>query len=257
MVYFLRILKREDSPNSPRNSRSGETGGNGHTSNNTESASAGIKLILGGYSYGSLVASHLPTIGVIMRLFRDLHKRSVVQEICDTAEGIFSWWKESLQNGMLQDHLDLVSDHHYLSKSAKTSATSSADQEATVSMLVSVPISISYLLISPLLPPVSQFLTMFSPLSMGMGTGSDSPGQRRQVSHPIPMDQLSANRTLVIYGNKDIFTSTKKLRKWSGDHARYPHSKFEHREIEDAGHFWNEEGAEEEVRGILRGWVSD
>ena len=255
MLCFLRILKKmEDSP--PRSPVPAEDQGNGQPMDiaKTESASAGgIKLILAGYSYGSLVASHLPTIGGIIRLFREMHQGSPVQEISSTAERIFTGWRESLQMGMEQHHSKLFIDRERAE--GAVAGHSSADPEAIVSMLVSVPISISYLLVSPLLPPISNFLTFFSPLSLSIG--ADASAQRKHVPCPKPTDQLLANRTLAVYGNQDTFASTKKLRKWSRGLAHCPHSKFQYREVDGAGHFWKEDGAEAQLRSILAHWLQD
>ncbi|CAK44641.1 hypothetical protein [truncated ORF], partial [Aspergillus niger] len=69
--------------------------------------------------------------------------------------------------------------------------------------------AVSYLLVSPLLPPVNQFLTLFSKMSLDASAQTSSaPGQGKQgqIPCPKPADQLCAHETLAIFGDEDTFT---------------------------------------------------
>ncbi|KAI9931013.1 hypothetical protein ASPWEDRAFT_102930 [Aspergillus wentii DTO 134E9] len=201
---------------------------------NSENSTADVRIILGGYSYGSLIASHLPKIDVIMELFRKPSDGTVVQEICKVAENIAASSIEKLRTRV----------------EMPTLGKSSFTDDGMNSTKITKP-AISYLLISPLLPPVSFFLTVFSKLSLDVGVGESS----KQIPCPKPADQLCANRSLAIYGNQDTFTSASKLHKWSGELCSDPRSNLQCREIDGAGHFWREKGVEAQARDTLRNWL--
>ncbi|KAF2223725.1 hypothetical protein BDZ85DRAFT_318937 [Elsinoe ampelina] len=125
-----------------------------------------------------------------------------------------------------------------------------------------------YLLISPLLPPISGFLSMSltSMLPRRLGgwlhgsgdKGEGDPGQAAFTAHP----------TLAIFGSEDGFTGGDRLVSWSkrmqdevgrrnkdgGGKARA--SEFEYLLVEEAGHFWREEGVEDIMRRRIEEWVS-
>ena len=191
-----------------------------------------LHLILGGYSYGSLVASHLPDVDVVRDLFDSVSSddTGTIGTIRQIANGIYTQTVEELGH---QPHQPQQGSGTSLLRIPKTTA--------------------SYLLISPLLPPISLFLTLFTKFSLEVGM--DTSAQGRQISCPKPADQLSANRTLVLYGNEDVFTSASKLRKWTNDISRASRGRFEAHEVDGASHFWHEEGVETQARGILRDWL--
>lgn len=97
-----------------------------------------------------------------------------------------------------------------------------------------------YLLISPLLPPISTLATMFSNVRL-----SESQDEKLRI-----------NATLVVYGSNDMFASHRKLRKWAEiQQAKAGQKRFQFREIADAGHFWREQAVEEEMRNAIARWL--
>lgn len=207
----------------------------------TEDPFKGIKIILGGYSYGSLIASHLPTLDVITNLFKEVRVGSALYEICSIAEEIFVRWRKTFRKQM---GIDIPRD----------SDSFHNDGHGNLHMKdFMTPLSTSYLLISPILPPISQLLTVFS--TMSLNVGSETSAQGKHIPCPKPADQLRTHRTLAIYGNQDTFTSARKLQKWSEGLARALDSNFRYREIDKAGHFWREDGVEMQARRALRDWL--
>ncbi|KAL9610168.1 MAG: hypothetical protein Q9167_005122 [Letrouitia subvulpina] len=102
-----------------------------------------------------------------------------------------------------------------------------------------------YLLISPLVPPVSTFVTM---------------GKRlyRNQSHIV--HKLLYNTSVVILGSKDFFTSEKNFVKWCGkirlDRGdKEGLQKLGYEYVEGAGHFWKEEGKEDLLMQVVREFV--
>lgn len=184
--------------------------------------SADVHLILGGYSYGSLIASNIPNIDVIKDLFRSQTSPDVsVSEIGHRARKIATATIQQIDPANLGE-----------------SDPDDIDFSTT---------AISYLLVSPLRPPVSTFLTGLSSLSFN-GGGLSTQGR------PVT-DLLSMHRTLALYGDEDDFTSIRKLQRWSDELTRMPQSHFQGVMIEGAGHFWREDGVEERARRTLREWL--
>jgi alpha/beta superfamily hydrolase len=62
---------------------------------------------------------------------------------------------------------------------------------------------------------------------------------------------------LAIYGDQDIFTSAKKLRDWAEQLKANPASRFRSVEVAGAGHFWVERGVEEQLRVALKEWITE
>lgn len=200
----------------------------------SETSPAGVHLILGGYSYGSLIASHLPVVDVVVDLFREAASGTAPYEISTIAEKIAALSEERI---------------HRL-----TESTTPNRSGLTVEDLNQISRStVSYLLVSPLLPPLSNFLTVFSRLSLDVGVESSAQG--KPIPCPKPATQLCKHKTLAIYGNDDGFTSAKKLRKWSDELSLVPQSRFQYCEIDGAGHFWREDGVEEQARHVLQNWL--
>lgn len=98
----------------------------------------------------------------------------------------------------------------------------------------------AYLLISPLLPPISSLISI--------GTSSDSEKEELQT-------RLSKHPSLAVFGSKDMFTSAKKLRSWAQQISTKPGSAFQFVEINGAGHFWHEEGVQKRLELALREWI--
>ncbi|KAI9732716.1 MAG: hypothetical protein M1818_007450 [Claussenomyces sp. TS43310] len=67
--------------------------------------------------------------------------------------------------------------------------------------------------------------------------------------------KLVLNETLAIYGDGDIFTSSKKLGNWADRLQSVQGSRFSSVEVEGAGHFWHEPGVAARMRGHIGGFL--
>lgn len=233
MLCYLQLLKTRLISLNSRSEDTIDTADPGSFVTPSGDGTAKMQLVLGGYSYGSMIASHLPEIGVIADLFESSVTGSASYQIRREAEKIFA----------LSSEID------------KSQGLLSASREAFIptGAIGTSSARISYLLVSPLLPPINLFLTLFSKLSLTVG--AHTPGGGRHIPCPRPTEQLRANQTLAIYGSHDTFTSANKLRQWSEQLARVPDSRFQSAQVDGAGHFWREPGAEAEARTILREWL--
>jgi hypothetical protein len=114
---------------------------------------------------------------------------------------------------------------------------------------------ICYLLVSPLLPPVALFATMFSSLSFAVKKKSGSTSASGVLACK-PDDELVSHPSCAVYGDRDTFTSQKKLRKWAANLQQKPNSQFHFFEIDGAGHFWQEKDLVERMTTSIQQWLA-
>ena len=258
-------------------------------------------LILGGYSYGSMMCTHLPNTETMVQRFANVTKGSAEAEIRLRALRLSTQWNKEAKSmnearrgrslhvlDSLQDSSHSISiggdesepgtrrhsrefrrslDHIRRSvdisrkrlgirhQSSTDVTKSPAVEERLVPKEMAIPTTY-YLLISPLLPPVSMFATMFSKLGPH-GLDHQTASEDRSVANSHVKEKLTSSTTLAIYGDKDFFTSQKKLRKWAEHLAGAPGSRFQFREIAGAGHFWHEQGVEGQMRSAIKDWTQD
>ena len=260
-----------------------------------QSIDTGMVLILGGYSYGSMITTHLPSTETILSQFADVVKGTAESEIRLRALNLSNQWNAdhrkakrgrslTVEDGIhLSSHsvimggdesepgtrrlsresrrsLDVVRRSMDRSRAKLRHGTKSSEFTDAVSRSEEKLISIemprlrtSYLLISPLLPPISMFATMFTKL--------DTRRQQRLSGGPSHMqseENLLHHPTLAVFGDKDFFTSHSKLQHWArrlhGDASGF---QFQFREVAGAGHFWHEDGVEMEMRGAVQSWIDE
>jgi hypothetical protein len=167
-----------------------------------------------------MIASRLPKVEDVSSLFANPASSSPAETISLTAKELSKTGNQGDQN-------------------------QTQDAEVGESKEVGLP-TISYLLVSPILPPASQLVTLFSSLSSVSIQG-------RQISTRPPEEQLPKHRTMIIYGTDDMFTSEKKLQDWTKALSSEPGSLVQSREIALAGHFW----VEQRFHALLRQAISE
>lgn len=250
-------------------------------------------LILGGYSYGSLIASNLPSIDAILDKFTNIVKDSVEAEIRLRAQSLSIQWNkgehesrngqgsranhrfgestcisfggEEIEPGSRRTSRESRRSHDVIRRSVdrsrklilRTQFTEvETSHEVHVDFKKIAEPQICYLLISPLLPPISLFLTMFSKLSGPSHFKADAcSSQGKRKTSPAIGEQLVDHPTLAIYGDSDFLMSRKSLRKWAEGLSERPNSMFRFVEIGGAGHFWQEQGVDAKMRASLREWL--
>ncbi|KAI9815981.1 MAG: hypothetical protein M1827_001973 [Pycnora praestabilis] len=277
-----------------------------------------MSLILGGYSYGSLITSYLPTTEIILARFASVAKGTAEAEIRLRAVRLSRKWnQESQAEAQKEARLDteisrgrsvLVREvlrntsqsitvggdesdpgtrrkSHETSRrsmesirksveisrkrlgsgsrqySSQTSVPTLANVEKMETVIVPLP-QTYYLLVSPLLPPISMFATFFSDIGhvhRKLQNHSAAHKDRRKSSDFNAAERkMVTHTTLAVYGDKDIFTSQRKLRKWVENLGRAASdSKFQFQEIVGAGHFWHEDGVEDQLKGRIKIFVQD
>ena len=113
------------------------------------------------------------------------------------------------------------------------------------SLIVFPKISPCFLLLSPILPPLSSLLTCFSHHHFSASAAQQKENLR---SHP----------TLAIFGTDDGFTSHRRLQKWTREFQEVSlGGNFRGVGIEGAGHLWREEGVDMKLRENIGGWAEE
>jgi hypothetical protein len=250
-------------------------------------ATKGPIVILGGYSYGSLILKHLPPIPTILQPFASPIVGSSNDEILTRAHKLAEQsnllWaniarsskeresrtrrkghepkpsvtmggeettpekrrtsrdiRRSTDQGLsaeLGNRLRSLSHGHRRCKDDSPPISLQTAERVAITMP-----EVRYLLISPLTPPIS---TLAAP-ALGHKFWNRSKGDCEDV--------IGLHTTLAIYGDKDTFTSAKRIRDWSEQLKAMSGSQFSSIEVAGAGHFWVESGVEERLRDALKRW---
>lgn len=121
-----------------------------------------------------------------------------------------------------------------------------ASASASASPKISGPdVSVRYLLVSPVLPPLAH--TLLPPVSWA--------GLKGGVEKGTGFGALSCP-ALIVWGSADGFTSNRRLKAWAErlSKAAGP-GMLRWRDFEGAGHFWREAGVMKAMTGEIRGWI--
>lgn len=111
-------------------------------------------------------------------------------------------------------------------------------------------VDVSYLLVSPVLLPFSTQLLPPGPLMPPFGLNRREPDGN-------PGALFRQKPTLAVFGMKDGFTSSRRLRTWAEKvEKESTNSSFVWKQIEGAGHFWREQGAMKALQDQLISWIS-
>jgi hypothetical protein len=249
----------------------------------------GGTLILGGYSYGSLVARSLPSLHMVTEIFtlpsagsaqaeillraQDLSKEHLEkqQTVNHSSRGrnslrasaslvVSGYESEAASKRMSRESsrrsldlegvrrsVDRIRNRPCRKASGRHESTSSNDPEGSPAFAFSP--RICYLLVSPLLAPITTVLSLSSRLKL--------PAPLTRGREDEGVDQLLLHPSCCIFGHHDVFTSYKRLQKWSAKLQQESESRFSTYEVTPAGHFWHEEGAEVGLKGAIEAWLSE
>jgi pimeloyl-ACP methyl ester carboxylesterase len=241
-------------------------------------------VILGGYSYGSMILRHLPPVTTILQPFASPIAGSAADEILLRARRLadqsnLEWHniasearaRRTSQAGpnprpsMTMGGEETSPDKRRSSRDVRRSLEGSSRLEIRTrlrslshrrrenSNTLAPPGTksatftmpdIRYLLISPLTSPIS---TLAAP-ALGHKFWSKSKDGCQDI--------IGKHPSLAIYGDQDIFTSAKRIRDWSDQLQAAPGSQFTSVEVAGAGHFWAEGDVETKLRAALKDWES-
>lgn len=278
-----------------------------------------VKLVVGGYSYGSLILTRLPAVPSIIARFEDADRGTAAAEIQLRARKLASEERKAriaalpsprgrseipqsptARGSKHKGHLSTVyggeetsPELRRPSREGKRSlelvrkeietvpgrirsavrrhgsdkSISERRHGAVVSPIASEPreslersgsgsgpsVEVSYLLISPLLPPVSFALS----LSLGTGSFMASKSTKNDLVN------LADYSTLIIFGSQDMFASSRQVERWARNLRDQSYAKqksttgpsVQWLRVPDAGHFWREPGVEGQMRTRIAEWT--
>lgn len=269
-----------------------------------------LQLLLGGYSYGSLIIARLPPTAEIINRFQQASLGTAAAEVVmrarTLAKQILQSARESYDSSKLTGR-GLRPGHTALGSTAPHSMSSpitvggeetdpserrrSRDSYHSVDFVrksVEMPariarhmrmgreesnlikefpnreirtpsddtsvhapkVDVCYLLISPVLLPFSNQL---------LPPGPPMPpfGLYKREAEGSPGGLFKQTPTLAVFGTKDGFTSSRRLRAWAEKlRIESANSTFTWRQIEGAGHFWREEGVMKVLQDQIIAWIS-
>ena len=110
---------------------------------------------------------------------------------------------------------------------------------------------IAYIILSPLLPPIAGFTTMFSKLHF---VGRNSGSNKAAASSSVEFEELTTNPCICIYGSKDAFTSDRRLQRWTECLSSRPDSQFVAIRT-GSGHFWQDSDGIVRMQRGLADWL--
>ncbi|KAI5286458.1 hypothetical protein KEM54_006774 [Ascosphaera aggregata] len=213
-------------------------------STETSSALEGLKdmeFVLAGYSYGSMIASNLPSSELIWDLFLQAHGEGVGDGDADVVVS------EAMHQLMLR-----------LSRIGNPKKRNSRSPNGIDGVDDNPMFSVSYLLISPILPPIASFTTLSflrSDPDLTFTSSSPSPGGGIRIASTTLEEKIrNGHRVLALFGDADRFCSVSKLREWSARMKRIEGSQFQTYEVEGGSHFWATKDERITLREMIRRW---
>lgn len=133
-----------------------------------------------------------------------------------------------------------------VSATSLNTSTAVSDAEEMMPDVHMSNITTAYLLVSPLQGLTFNLATMWT-TSSGMKSKAEAVSEQEA--------KLSLNPTFAIYGDSDVFTTSRKLTSWSERLRNVDSSRFSSRQIIGAGHFWHEDGVAYEMRDFVKQFV--
>jgi hypothetical protein len=241
-------------------------------------------VILGGYSYGSLILKHLPPVPTILHPFAAPITASAHDEIILRAHKLadqsnLAWINmarsqererrlkktgHDIKSSVTMGGEETSPDKRRSSRDIRRSgdrglSVDLGNRMRSLSHLrrkdESRPTSMEKQDHVPIMMPEVRYL-LVSPLTPPLSTiAAPALGTKFwQRSKEAFEDVIGKHATLAVYGDQDIFISAKKQRTWCDQMTASSQSDFSSVEVAGAGHFWVESGVEAKLRASFRDW---
>jgi pimeloyl-ACP methyl ester carboxylesterase len=245
-------------------------------------------VVLGGYSYGSLILKHLPPLPTLLAPFATPILGSARDEILLRAHKLADQSNNAWLNRARSHERERERRSRRNAHEVKASLTmggeettpekrrTSRDVRRSVDRGLSVDLGSRLRSLShrgrkdeslaaalekadtvPITVPEIRYL-LISPLTPPISTVlAPILGHKFWNKARGGEEVIGRHATLAIYGDNDMFTSAKRIREWSEQLQAVQGSQFSSVEVVGAGHFWVEHGVEEKLRAALGEWEGD
>lgn len=218
-----------------------------------------IKILLAGYSYGSLIASRTPAASHVLKTvdkdilayatrtayeWASTEKRRSFAMVRGAALGRSVWAND--------DDDEYEEEQGETSRDSNGGGGGSGGVDEKVNYNVQLETESSWLLVSPLLPPVSMFLNIPNPMAW-------FPTKKKKKEGEHLEDDVEDERdVLAVYGTDDMFTGVGRYRYWVNGKVERSAGRFRGVEVDGAGHFWMQEEAwMVKLREGVAGWIDE
>ncbi|KAF8243000.1 alpha/beta-hydrolase [Wilcoxina mikolae CBS 423.85] len=203
-----------------------------------------LQLVLGGYSYGGLIAAQCPPASSLLESLTSPPMEAFRAAITAGTKSAQQWY---------ESHSDVGRTSYTGSRSPVVSPVRTTSNLSSSSSVPAPPLDpnvldiiTSYILVSPPLPPVSTFLLPSFSFS----------GSTESIVDPATAVARTGTRVLVVWGDEDVFTGVKKYRRWDEKMRKeLGTERFESVEVGGVGHFWGHEGLEK-VGAVVQTWLA-
>ncbi|KAK6527206.1 hypothetical protein TWF281_010396 [Arthrobotrys megalospora] len=220
-----------------------------------------IKVLLGGYSYGSLIASRTPSADRILKTMdKDVlayATRTAYEWASTEKRRSFAMVRGAALGRSVWANNDDDEEEECQGEGSKDGNNSnergSGGVDEKVNYNVQLEMESYWLLVSPLLPPVSMFLNLPNPIAW-LPTKKKKEEEEEHLE-----DEVEDERdVLAVYGSDDLFTGVGRYRNWTKGKVERSGGKFRGVEVDGAGHFWMQEEAwMVKLREGVAGWVDE
>lgn len=250
------------------------------------SSAAPISLLLGGYSFGSLILARLPPIPRIVARFESAERGTAASEIFLRARTLAKQTPQEAQTRPSTSRgRGLTVDQPPGSPTSRASPVTvggeetdpserrkSRDTKHSAEFIREVPHKIKSRIrkhsgaqhterpltastLNPAQPMVAVAYLVISPVLVPFSTTLLPPGVSLS-NQELGLFPVS-NPTLAVFGSADTFSSSKKLRQWAEGLATVSSKHFQWEQIDGAGHFWREQGVMRRLQSRIAGWTTE
>ena len=250
-------------------------------------ATQGIKLVLGGYSYGALITMQLPALAVILKRFQSVAKGTAEAEGRLRAVSLAAQWSKDSHLQHEKRQVGRAESYEKIKNPARSMAVAMGGDESEPGSrrhshdsrrsldavrrsvergrrrlglkrhyyMMSEEALIEESLASTNVPTPQTYYLLISPPLHLVTTLLTMFSSLIRINKPYSEEKICCSPTLMIYGDRDFLTSQKRYRKWAEVLVAKPGSRFQFHEVAGAGHFYREDGVETEMRNCIKEWV--
>ncbi|KAG7284028.1 hypothetical protein NEMBOFW57_010386 [Staphylotrichum longicolle] len=224
------------------------------TSPEPASSAARPILLLGGYSYGSMITSQLPALETIVAVFKTPECGTHAAEVRLRAQHL-----AEMQNTVLASARAAAADHlRPMSPRKHVGLRVGGDEENRKSHEFRRSLSAEFE--ETIRHGVAELMARTRKghkWSHKSATGKSlEPTALARTVSPEAEDKLVQNSTLAIYGDRDGFVPVRKLRDWASRLEAMQGSKFRAHEVSSANHFWAQRNVASTLREAVRSFAA-